>query len=462
MRLVRLATAAIIVAAASGLALVSGSAAHADVAPGPTPGVSSSCSTLTVKPTGFVDKGEVRVVVDGEVQTDGSSQRDSTGDDWHVFTGSFPGVYDFDPRVAHHYSVEINSWSDDSDGRSFSPGHGADGAFTASTTPCSPVSLQTAPTNCTSSDRVTKQGLDLTIGDLRRSTTYLVEVLSGGTVVTHFQFRTQPEITKHFSGLTAGTDYVVRVTDQSDDSLSTRQDDLIPGCAAPVELGTTVSTCTAAGGTRTITADVGSLVVGRGYDVALTSTSAGSGLPVVSIVGDGLEHRVAFSGLSAGTYRVGVSDDAAPRVTRSGSLNVASCAPAATPPAAGPRPTSTPGGAATAAPQPVDTSASAAARGESGEASSPSIAGSTVGWARGSASPVRPHLSVSVDGAAVALAKPGQETAPRPGAPTAAIATNGSGGLSPVTRTLLWVGGGTAAAGAGVSGFWLLRRRFVA
>ena len=37
-----------------------------------------------------------------------------------------------------------------------------------------------------------------------------VEVSSGGTVVKHFQFRTQPEISKHFSGLTAGRGCTVR------------------------------------------------------------------------------------------------------------------------------------------------------------------------------------------------------------------------------------------------------------
>lgn len=474
--LLRLATATITVVVASGLALTTASAAEAEVVSGPTPGVSSSCSTLTVKPKGFVDKGEVRVVVDGEVQTDGSAQRDSTGDDWRVFKGSFPGVYDFDPRVTHRYSVEVNSWGGDSDGRSFTPGRGSDLSVTGTTTPCSPVALRVTPTNCTSPSRVDKQGLDLTVGALRRSTTYLVEVSSGGAVVKHFQFRTQPEISKHFSGLTAGRDYDVRVTDQSDDSLSTTRQVAIPGCAARVGLRAAVSECAADGSTRTVTADVDSLVEGRGYDLALTSETA-SALPVVSFVGDGASHSVAFSGVSPGSYRLSVSDDAAPRTTRTGPIVVASCSAApgsSVPPVSSAPPGSSAPDPGATAPVTGPGSGSSGGGGASGSSAGGSSGGGTAGstashdrspglgasWASHPAQERASVVAVSADGSPVAVARPGHRSAPRPGSP-AAVAAPSRPAPSPLVAALLWTGGGLAAVGAG-GGALLLRRRVLA
>ena len=430
------------------LGAVAAPAAHADSAVAPVPGVSSSCSTLTVKPKGFADKGEVRIVVDGEVQTDGTTQRDASGDDWRVFKGSFPGVYAFDPRVAHTWSVDVNSFGSDSGGRSFDPGTGADAQLTGTTTPCSPVSLATAATNCTSPGSVAKQGLDLSVGDLRRSTTYLIEVLSEGRVVTHFQFRTQPEITKHFSGLIAGTTYTVRVTDQSDSELSTSREITIPGCAAAVGLTAAVPSCASDGQTSSVVADLDSLVIGRGYDVALTSSDTGQVLPVVSILGDDAPHRVTFDSLAQGTYRVSVSDTAAPRTARSGALVVGSCESAA----ASPAPVGTPGASA---PAPAAGSASATSSPSGG--ASAAFASSS---GRGGPERATSVVTVSVDGSPVSVAAPGSERKPAPGEPTAVSA---AGAATPAASPILpWLVGGVVTAGVGSSAVWLWRRRVAA
>lgn len=402
----RFAGALVTVALAGALALAGASAASAApvAASAATPGVSATCSTLTVKPQGFADKGELRVVVDGEVQTDGSAQKDASGDDWSVFTGSYAGVYAFDPRVAHRYSIQINSFAADSAGRTFSSGTGSDSTWSGTTTPCDPVSLRVAATNCISPGSAAKQGLDLTIGELRRSTTYLVEVMTDGAVVTHFQFRTQPEVTKHFSGLVAGTDYLVRVTDQSDDELSTSQHITIPGCASAIDLDASVALCTSGTGTTPITADLGDLVVGRGYQVALTSDGSSQQLPVVSMRGDDRSHSVRFAGLAPGSYRVAVSDDAAPRTTRSGSLTVTSCSTGM-------------GDSAT------------------GGVSAGGVAGAdTRGGAGGSASTATQlktlALTVTADGAPVDIADSasGSAAQPKVGAPTATLARTADAG----------------------------------
>lgn len=478
----RLAAVTLAVAVAGSLAFLAAPAAHADTLPAPVPGISDTCSSLVVKPKGFVDKGEVRVVVDGEIQTDGSTQRDSSGDDWRVFKGSFPGVYDFDPTVAHRYSVDLNSFGADSAGRDFTPGSGSDATVSGMTTPCSPVSLRVATTNCTNPDRSAQQGLDLSVGSLRRSTTYLIEVLTGGEVVKHFQFRTQPEITKHFSGLLAGVDYVVRVTDQSDDGLSTVESVTLPGCAAPVSLQATVSQCTAVGGSRSITADIASLVTGRGYDVALTRSGSGSGQPIVSLVGDDLDHRVEFSGLAVGAYRVEVSDDAAPRTTRSAELQVASCADDPAQPGSPASPVTpgspvspgspvTPGSPASSSPAPGASGTSGSA-GSDGSSSSSGSSGTTsaaaqarqpggttsTGWANRASDSVRSHVAVSVDGTPVAIAAPGSSAAPAPGEPTAVLAVPSDSARSALLPIVAGVGGGLALLGVGV-GAWLLWRR---
>ncbi|WP_165067056.1 hypothetical protein [Marisediminicola senii] len=303
--------------------------APAHAAQAETPGVDATCSTLSVKPKGFAAKGEVRVTIDGEVQTEG------TDDGWRSFTGSFTGVYRFDPVLEHEYTVEVNSFGADSAGRDFSDGEGYDASYTGPTTPCAPVEITASGSNCVSDTRVDKMTLNLEISELRRSTTYLVEVLAHDEVVTHFQFRTAPVVQKTFSGLTAGERYEVRVTDQSDDALSSRTSVLIPGCAAPIALDATATSCATPGSAPAIVAELSGLVDGRSYEARLTP-----GDRVQAVSGSAADSTLTFGDLEPGTgYVVTVTDDAAPRSVTSDPIDVAECATA---PVEGPG-TSTPG-----------------------------------------------------------------------------------------------------------------------
>lgn len=317
----RVAASLVTVLLAGGLAaLIEAPAAQAE-----SLNVVANCSTLTVKPNGFAAKGEVRVLVDGEVQTDG------TDDGWRAFKGSFSGVYAFDPTLAHDYTVEINSFGSDSASYAFKPGTGYDASYEGPTTPCSAVSVSAAASNCVSAKSIDKQSVNLTFSDLRRSVTYLAEVLLDNEVVAHFQFRTSPIVTKTFGGLTAGERYEVRLTDQSDDSLSARSWVRIPGCATRTTVSTWVQQCGASGQTGAISAAIGGLVSGRHYTVAVRPALGAQ--PTQTISGDSDDATVYFVDLPVSVhYSVSVSDDAAPRTTVSSPVQLTSCGTAATPP----------------------------------------------------------------------------------------------------------------------------------
>jgi hypothetical protein len=297
-------------------------AAHAE-----TPNVTPSCASLTVKPNGFAAKGEIRIVVDGEVQTDGDEEG------WTVFKGSFSGVYTFEPAVAHDYRVEINSYATASDGTSFSPGTGADVVFVGTTAPCAPVGIDVGTSNCVSEKQAAKQSIDLTFTGLRKSVTYLAEVFEEGQVVTHFQFRTAPEADKTFSGLQAGTRYDIRLTDQSNDVLSAGMPVLIPGCADVVSLESEVQQCTGENGGASILATVSDLVPGRTYRLDLVPTGSFEG-SAATLDGSEGSYTVQYGPVPAGEYRLTIADEAAPRVIWNGPLDVADC-PVAVDPAVG-------------------------------------------------------------------------------------------------------------------------------
>ncbi|MFD1715385.1 hypothetical protein ACFSBZ_12990 [Amnibacterium flavum] len=280
-------------------------------------GVSANCSTLTVKPNGFASKGEVRVLVDGEVQTEG------TDDGWRSFKGSFSGVYTFEPTVAHDYEVQINSFGADSDGRGFAPGTGYDATYTGPTTACAPVDIAAAASNCVSPSRIDKQSINLTFSELRRSVTYLAEVVLNGDVVTHFQFRTAPVVQKTFSGLTAGEKYEIRLTDQSDDSLSARAFVPIAGCADRSTVTLTAGECAPRSGGSSLSAELTGLVDGREYTLAVSQSAGDRSSRAVA---GGKDTVVTFADVPAGAYTVTLSDDAAPRVTTSEPVTVAECA----------------------------------------------------------------------------------------------------------------------------------------
>ncbi len=294
-------------------------AASAADAPGETTGVLPTCANLEVKPKYFADKGEVRVVVDGEVQTDGEGG-------WREFEGSFTNVYAFDPTVAHDYTVEINSYGASSAGRDFEPGTGTDATFTGPTTPCGPIEVVAAASNCVSPDRVDKQSINLEFSHVRAHVTYLVEVVHEGEVVTHFEFRTPTPSAKTFSGLTAGLDYRIDVTDESDPALSGSADVSIPGCAERISLDVTAASCVDGSRTSTIDAGLAGLVAGRSYTVRLSP-----GDQVHTVAGDEQSADLTFDDLAAGTYVVTAEDDAAPRTVSSGDLVIEDCTPSEDP-----------------------------------------------------------------------------------------------------------------------------------
>jgi hypothetical protein len=309
-----LAALAVAVLVALGIAVVQpATAAHAE-----TPNVTPSCASLSVKPNGFAAKGEIRIVVDGEVQTDGDE------DGWTVFKGSFSGLYTFEPVVEHDYRVEINSYATASDGTAFSPGTGADVSFVGTTAPCAPVSIDAGTSNCVSEKQAAKQSIDLTFTGLRKSVTYLAEVFADGSRVTHFQFRTAPEVHKTFSGLQAGTRYDIRLTDQSNDVLSAGTSVTIPGCAAVVSLESDVQQCTAENRGAWIVATVTDLVPGRTYRLDLVPSGSFEG-SVAMLDGNEGSYTVQYGPVSAGDYRLTLEDDAAPRVVWNGPLTVEDC-----------------------------------------------------------------------------------------------------------------------------------------
>jgi hypothetical protein len=302
-----------IVMATASLVTVSILGGQAPSASAETANVVATCATLTVKPNGFAAKGEVRVIIDGDIQTEGTS------DGWRSFSGSYSGIFAFDPQLAHDYTVEINSFGSDSAGRTFTPGVGFDSKFEGPTTPCGPVGIQAAASNCVSSTAQAKQSVDLTLSSLRTSTTYLVNVLDdSNTVVKHFQFRTAPTVRKTFTGLQAGAAYRVVVEDQSDATLSSHADVTIPGCAQRIsaDLSTRCDS-----GSRVDVA-LSDLVPGRAYTARLT----GAASQATSFVADDSAKSVRFGGIHAsGDVRVEVSDDAAPRQTTVGPIELDAC-----------------------------------------------------------------------------------------------------------------------------------------
>ncbi|TDS80861.1 hypothetical protein [Amnibacterium kyonggiense] len=285
-----------------------------------TPGVVASCAGLTVKPNGYAAKGELRIVIDGEVQTDG----DESG--WTTFKGSYPGVYTFEPNLPHTYAVEIDSFADDSAGRSFEPGTGGDVRIAGTTTPCSPVVVTGAGSNCTSASGAGKQSMSLEFSGLRRSVTYLSEVLDAdGEVVKHFQFRTAPVVEHRFTGLSAGSTYTARVTDQSNPVLSGSAIVRIGDCATTPTVSLRFSPCSADRRHASLRADLSDLVAGRDYGV---DASAGSPRER-TLRAAGPTATTTFAGLVRGTdVVVTVADEDAPRSIRI-AATVPSCGTAA-------------------------------------------------------------------------------------------------------------------------------------
>lgn len=301
--------AAALAASVGALALVVVAPAAAQAA---TSDVSATCTTLDVKLRTFADRGEVSILLDGEYQTDG------TADGWQSVGTSFTRSYAFEPVVAHTYTVRVNSFDPDSGGASFTPGTGADAEYSATTHPCSPVSVAAVGSSCVSDKRIDKQTLSLEITGLRARVTYLVEVLDeSGEITDHFQFRTAPVVNKTFSGLTAGQTYRVRVTDQSNDVLSGGTTATLVGCAAPASLENAVASCV--GGTGRIVADVEGLVPGRAYTASLSPSAATLRLAPSSANG-----VITFTGVPRGDYVVTLDDDDAPLSARA-AVTVAEC-----------------------------------------------------------------------------------------------------------------------------------------
>jgi hypothetical protein len=138
------------------------------------------------------------------------------------------------------------------------------------------------------------------------------------TVVKHFQFRTAPTVRKTFTGLQAGAAYRVVVEDQSDATLSSHADVTIPGCAQRIsaDLSTRCDS-----GSRVDVA-LSDLVPGRAYTARLT----GAASQATSFVADDSAKSVSFGGIHAsGDVRVEVSDDAAPRQTTVGPIELDAC-----------------------------------------------------------------------------------------------------------------------------------------
>ncbi|PJI94215.1 hypothetical protein [Luteimicrobium subarcticum] len=438
-RLVRGATVALL----GFLALLGAQVAQAsDARADETPGVAATCSGLVVKPHGYVDKGEVRIVVDGEGQTDG-------GDDgWTEFKGSFPGVYLFEPDVPHDYTVEVNSYAADSGGRTFTPGIGGDVEVTGPTVPCSPVDVAATTTVCAYDWQAEKQSIDLTMTNLRAHVTYLVEVLHEGDVVTHFQFRNAPTELKTFSLLHAGTDYQVRVTDQTNGVLSRTVDVPVPGCAARAAVTAAPTACTPDGlaGVSVVLAD---LVPGRDYVVGLArSGGSDDGARSTALHATATATSVVFPGVAAGTYVPSLADADAPRVVRAEPVVVGSCSPSGADPA--------PGGGAGAAGSGTgsgDGAGDAAGSGDGGAAGTARPSGlnssaaaapgavSAPGGADGSGTAsVRPDAATAGDGG------PGDDAAAA-GAPLAAAGGSAADPLAaPVTADA-----GSSALGIGLS-----------
>jgi hypothetical protein len=377
-----------------------------------TPGVAASCAGLTVKPNGYAAKGELRIVVDGEVQTDG----DETG--WTTFKGSFPGVYAFEPAAVHRYTVEINSFGDGSNGRAFEPGTGGDVRVTGSTTPCSPVVVTGAGSNCTSSSGAGKQSVSLEFTGLRRSITYVSEVLdANGEVVKHFQFRTAPVVEHRFTGLTAGATYLARVTDQSNPVLSGAAVVRIGDCATTPTMSVRFSPCSVDDAAASLAADLTGLVPGRDYRVGIV---VGSGSPRErELHPTGSTATVAFGGLVRGSRAVVTAADSdAPRSVR---------LPVAVPGC------DTTGGSRPAAGDP-----------------SPGTTAPPTGGSAGAGQPGVPVPSAGAGGTGVPVPSAGVGQPSAPGRPSRPIGTNPhpSGSTTPGTASQNATGGSSAAAGA--------------
>lgn len=403
-----------------------------------TPGVTATCATLTVKPNGYAAKGEVRVVIDGEVQTDGDE------DGWTEFKGSFPGVYAFEPDVAHTYTVEINSYAADSSGDGFTPGVGGDATFRGPTVPCAAVGITAAASNCLSEKAAQKQAVDLEFTGLRRSVTYLAEVIdAGGATVKHFQFRTSPVVEHRFSGLDAGAQYRVRLTDQSNPILSDETTVAIPGCAAVPTVDAHMSRCTPDSRTARVVATLSDLPVGRVYAVALHHGSYNA--VRFATDADGAEAPT-FEDVPRGArYTLTVADDAAPMSVEV-AVDVPSCA--ADSPSG-----SASAGAGTADPSGTDGSGTVGAGGSS---HAPAPTGGAGSMSPPPATPTPGAPSATGGGAPtatpVASAPPSTDTdepSPFPTSTPTVSATESSGAGIPTDPSAHASAGSAAAADAG-------------
>ncbi len=283
-------------AAGSGIAVV----AVASNADAHVPSTNVTCSTLHVLATWYVASGTntVEVKIDDVVKTAAPGPE--------TFATTFDQTYNFDPTVAHTYSVVIAAF----DWRTFTS--------TGTTTPCLPPSLSIDIPVCSSVGGTVD--FAAVLGNLDASHSYSIALSSpdaGATSIppTDFTPGSFPAYNYPFTGIVPGHSYTVTVLDKTVNlpASATKQS---VGC--PHDTGITIvgTECMVAGGSGTLTASVSGLSIGRTYTVtAYDGNNVQIGTESHLTADASGVASVSFSVPPGGTYKAVIVDDAAPSKT---------------------------------------------------------------------------------------------------------------------------------------------------